>query len=158
MAQNRGAHSTSTRPVPVAVNDNITLIGWVSQIYGVLWAVWIGQFFEKLTTCTKPTLLGIDLGSWYPVVLGGAGLLFIIYTFYLITWLWRIREVTPTSTVRAFAGKDLKGIAFSILACIAILLLGTTCNCALAAGVGIFVTLGWLIIVAAVMLFDWRVE
>lgn len=156
MPRNRSAPPAPTRSVAAVGNDNLTLIGWVSQIYGVLWAVWIGQFFEKMTTCTKPTLLGVDLGAWYPFVLGGAGVLFLVYTFYLITWLWKIREVTPTSPVKTFAVKYRTGIAFSLLASAAIFVLGTTCNCVLSASIGVFVTLGWPIIVVAVLLFDWR--
>jgi len=140
------------------VKDNLILIGWISQIYGVLWAVWIAQFFDKLTKCTQPTLWGFDLSQWYVYGLIGAGFLFLVYTFYLIKWLWSVRKVTSESDVRSFFGGYRIGLVYSIIATVAILLLGATCNSILASGVGAFVTLGWIVIVMAVLLFDWRTD
>lgn len=134
--------------------ENLTLIGWVSQIYGVLWATWIALYVNQLLTCVDENIYSQNpYLSWLPgISIPGSGLLFVVYTFFLIRWLWSIRRVEVSSSAEEFLRKYSPGVFIAFLLCVAIFWLGRMCDARTASAIGIIMTSGWVVMVILVLL------
>lgn len=140
------------------VESNTTVIEWVSGIYGIFWAVWLGYVTHEVTTeCEVP----VWAASWSQAFLGGVpvalALLLTAFTYFLTKWLWSIRYIhLHSELVHVFKNirEALFLCGFLLGACF---LVGRLCRVSWPwLWMGIVSTIGWLACAFLVAVTDKR--
>ncbi len=145
-----------------AVDANTVLIEWTSAIYGIFWGVWLGFFSEQLITqCNMVPVLSAFpvvkdvVNILYPGMLAGISLLIVVYSYFLVRWLWGMRRIVPNSGYQEVFQKLGTALVFWLASVVGLFILGGFCAIRMLwVWVGIWATLSWLVVITFVVLAD----
>ena len=132
---------------------NIALIEWSLSIYGIYWGIWLSFFVEQIVQHKiRP---GFEY--FYSSILIFFGLLVMVYSYYLVKWLWDIRSLYPKANISELIYRLKRAFSFLIGITIATYCLGYIfCINDIWVYMGIWSSAGWFVLTVSIVVSDWR--
>ena len=136
--------------------DNHTLIEWISTIYGIYFGIWLGFFVEQLISQQTKVEVQFPFFSTDLVALGFS-IIISVYTYYFVRFMWKIKDVSPSQRFSTVAKRFVSAPILVLVTDCAILFIGYLFKInRIWIGMGIWATLGWVILLGVIVLSDRR--